>query len=96
MINTRNPNELLDHLRSVNVYGGGDCPEMSLSGIKLALENALPNSFVYVFTDADAKDEYLFYEVLNLLQQKRTSVRFNCYGFMIEIETCKCLRQKRQ
>lgn len=65
---------LLQHLDEIQVYGGGDCPEMCLSGIKLGLENALPNSFVYVFTDADAKDAFLYDEVLGLAQTKRSPV----------------------
>lgn len=71
---TTNPQELLNELDRVTVYGGGDCPEMCITGIKFALEKCLPNSFVYVFTDADAKDAYLMPNALSLLQEKRTSV----------------------
>lgn len=74
VLNTREPNMLLQHLDEIQVYGGGDCPEMSLSGIKLGLENAQPSSFVYIFTDADAKDAFLYNEVLDIAMAKRTSV----------------------
>lgn len=74
VLNTKNSSMLLEHLEGIQVYGGGDCPEMSLSGIKLGLQNAEPNSFVYIFTDADAKDAFLYNEILDIAQTKRTSV----------------------
>ncbi|VDM48587.1 unnamed protein product [Toxocara canis] len=73
---TTDSNAFQRHLNSVHVVGGGDCPEMTLSGIQLALETALPSSFIYVFTDARSKDYHLEDQILNLIQEKQSSVGY--------------------
>ncbi|XP_041081631.1 von Willebrand factor A domain-containing protein 7-like [Polyodon spathula] len=56
--------------------GGGDTPEMCLSGIQLALINSPPSSEIYVFTDAPAKDGYLRNNILALMESTKSSVTF--------------------
>uniref|UniRef100_A0A182K8B5 Cell adhesion molecule n=1 Tax=Anopheles christyi TaxID=43041 RepID=A0A182K8B5_9DIPT len=78
---TRNVDELLNALDSLQIIGGGDCPEAALEAIASAIEAAMPNSFVYVFTDATAKDFRLDQRVLQLVQQKQTPITFLLTGF---------------
>ncbi|XP_073954425.1 hemicentin-1-like isoform X2 [Choristoneura fumiferana] len=77
---TRDEAELKKALDDINLIGNPDCPEMCLSGIKMGLEESLPGSFLYVFTDASAKDYEKFEEIKSLSQEKQIQVLFVLTG----------------
>ncbi|KAJ2945136.1 hypothetical protein O0L34_g9197 [Tuta absoluta] len=70
----------------VNVHGGGDCPERSLTGIQLALNVSKPRSYVYVFTDATAKDHSMVGKLLDAVQRKQTQVVFVLTGHCNDLD----------
>lgn len=71
---TDDKNELLNALDNVHLYGGDDCPENMLSGLIVALGYALPNSYVYAFTDASANDFSSEDKLIELIQRKQATV----------------------
>ena len=77
---TRNPLDFERELHNIRIHGGGDCPEMSIYAIREALLLSLDNSYIYVFTDARAKDFRYTPEVLQIIQQKKSQVIFVLTG----------------
>ncbi|XP_031749699.1 uromodulin-like [Xenopus tropicalis] len=54
----------------LTISGGGDCPELAMNGLKVALENSPARSFILVLTDASAQD----YNVVPLLNSIRSLI----------------------
>ena len=64
-------------LKDLYIEGGGDCPESSIGGIKMALEVSHPKSFIFVFTDAPPKDVQKMDDVVDLVQATQSKVSNN-------------------
>ncbi|CAK1589082.1 unnamed protein product [Parnassius mnemosyne] len=77
---TTDRDEFKKSLKSIKVNGGGDCPELAMSGIELALQASRPGSFIYVYTDANAKDYAKYEKVKKLAIDKEIQIVFVISG----------------
>ncbi|KAH9643686.1 hypothetical protein HF086_001796 [Spodoptera exigua] len=77
---TRDRDEFKRALSSINVHGGGDCPEVAMEGISLALKISMPSSYLYIFTDASAKDYRKYKQVKSLSQKMQSQIVFILTG----------------
>ncbi|XP_046730725.1 von Willebrand factor A domain-containing protein 7-like [Silurus meridionalis] len=73
---TTDPIVFKKKLNALTANGGGDAPEMSLSGLQLALTGSPPQMDIFVFTDADAKDKELTSTVRALIERTKSKVTF--------------------
>ncbi|XP_053478034.1 von Willebrand factor A domain-containing protein 7-like [Ictalurus furcatus] len=73
---TTDPNVFKQQLSALEASGGGDAPEMCLSGLQLALTGSPPQTEIFVFTDADAKDTFLTSTVQALIEITKSKVTF--------------------
>ncbi|XP_017319799.1 von Willebrand factor A domain-containing protein 7 [Ictalurus punctatus] len=76
LIRTTDPNVFKQQLNALTANGGGDAPEMSLSGLQLALTGSPPETEIFLFTDADAKDKMLISTVKTLIEITKSKVNF--------------------
>ncbi|XP_036790460.1 von Willebrand factor A domain-containing protein 7-like [Oncorhynchus mykiss] len=74
LMRTTDPNIFKAQINALNADGGGDFPEMSLSGLQLALTGAPPSSEIFLFTDAPAKDLNLMGTVIALIERTKSVV----------------------
>ncbi|XP_060942362.1 von Willebrand factor A domain-containing protein 7-like [Limanda limanda] len=80
LMRTTDPEAFKRAINSLTASGGGDLPELSLSGLRLALTGAPPGSDIFVFTDATAKDDYLLGTVISLVERTKSVVNFMITG----------------
>lgn len=73
---TSDKDTLLRALSDIEVHNreNFDCPEYALSGIETALEESRSTSYLYVFTDASAKDYNRVNRVISLCEKKESQV----------------------
>ncbi|XP_039860583.1 von Willebrand factor A domain-containing protein 7-like isoform X4 [Simochromis diagramma] len=76
MIRTTDVDKMKEEISKLKASGGGDDPEMCLSGLQLALTGAPSSSDIYVFTDALAKDIELKDTINALISSTKSKVSF--------------------
>ncbi|MEQ2218000.1 hypothetical protein XENOCAPTIV_027736 [Xenoophorus captivus] len=76
MIRTTDAQKMKTEISKLTATGGGDVPEMCLSGLQLALTGAPSSSNIYVFTDATAKDIALKDTIVALIRSTKSTVSF--------------------
>ncbi|XP_067437736.1 von Willebrand factor A domain-containing protein 7-like isoform X1 [Thunnus thynnus] len=76
LMKTTNADIFKDSINKLTASGGGDIPELCLSGLQLALTAAPPSSEIFVFTDAPAKDAHLKSTITALIESTKSVVTF--------------------
>lgn len=87
---TKDSHKFRNLLYSLKVFGGDDCPELSLTGIERAVTSSLPGSDIFVFTDASAKDHYKCSTVIDLCQKKQSRVSCETHREYLQRVTYRC------
>ena len=85
---TNDAQEVIEAVNNLTANGGGDCPELGMTGLYQALLHCLPESNIYYFSDADVKDEWRKNEVDSLAKDKKVKLNF--------ILTGQCSRRRRR
>ncbi|XP_071976590.1 uromodulin-like [Engystomops pustulosus] len=73
-----------NYFNTLSASGGGDCPELTMKGLELALINSPPKSYILVFTDASAADygnTTLVNNVRSLINTTKSQVIFLVTGY---------------
>ncbi|XP_056590951.1 von Willebrand factor A domain-containing protein 7 [Triplophysa dalaica] len=73
---TENADVFKERINTLLASGGGDLPEMCLSGLQMALAGAPPSSDIFVFTDAAAKDIDLLSTIKAMIESTKSRVTF--------------------
>ncbi|XP_075174167.1 uromodulin-like [Anomaloglossus baeobatrachus] len=80
---THSKQQFGDFFNSLVVNGGGDCPELAMRGLELALMNSPSNSIILVLTDASALDyanTTLVNNIRSLINTTKSKVIFAITG----------------
>jgi hypothetical protein len=77
---TDDPAQLRSAVASLSPWGGGDCPELSQSALINAIDAAAPDSRLYLFSDATAKDSSTVNQVIARAQMKGTELNYGLTG----------------
>lgn len=76
LVMTTDADKFKAEINKLSASGGGDIPELCLSGLQLALTAAPPSSEIFVFTDAPAKDADLKSTISALIESTKSVVTF--------------------
>ena len=85
---TNDAEVVIEAVNNLTAGGGGDCPELGMTGLYQALLHCLPESNILYFSDADAKDESRKNEVESLAKEKKAKINFILSG--------QCSRRRRR
>jgi len=89
MIVTDDVESLIEQIQNLTVNGGGDTPELYYHGLYDALQVCGSDAIVFTFTDAPAKDTYLYPRVL----ARALEINARIYSFYVK--SSPSLRQQR-
>ena len=77
---TSDANTVIDAVNNLTASGGGDCPELGMTGVYQALLHCPPETIIYYFSDADVKDEQREREVMSLAKEKKVKINLILSG----------------
>lgn len=77
---TDDPEEFKQAVDQLSAWEGGDCPEVSMAALSMAVQLSPEGSEVFLFTDADAKDADLRYETMLRAQSKDIHISPMIFG----------------
>ena len=77
---TSDANTVIDAVNNLTASGGGDCPELGMTGVYQALLHCPPETIIYYFSDADVKDEHREREVMSLAKDKKVKINLILSG----------------
>jgi len=77
---TESADTLLGAVGGLSANGGGDCPELSQDGLLEAIGKSFPDSTLFMFSDASAKDSVLANNVISEAHKKNIRIVYVLTG----------------